>query len=106
VLIDIKIGSTPNGLNPNGHQAVSVAIFGSDSLPAGPVDISSVLLAGAASDRSALRDVNGDGRPDLVLQFRIAVSIAPQTGQLCLSGRTLQGAPLLGCDTIRLLGPR
>ena len=56
-------------------------------------------------DHVQSEDVNGDGRPDLVLRFRIR-----DTGLGCgqstaiLTGRTVLGDRISGTDTIHVVG--
>lgn len=51
------------------------------------------------------KDVNADGRPDLVLRFQIR-DIGLQCGQptATLTGRTLLGDQITGTDTIQVVG--
>ncbi len=70
VQIDIKPDSASNPINLVNQGVIPVAILGSASFSVSQVDVNSVLFAGAHAIHSAFQDVNGDGIPDLVLQFR------------------------------------
>jgi hypothetical protein len=50
---------------------IAVAILTTDSFNASGVNAGSVVFAGAHAVQSALEDVDGDGRLDMVLHFRV-----------------------------------
>lgn len=104
VQIDIKPGGSPNAVNPNNQGVVPVAILSSSSFDATQVDPITVRFGRAAAapvDGGHVEDVNGDGIPDLVLQFS-----TPATGIVCgdtsetLTGKTLQGSAIRGSDSV------
>ncbi len=117
VVIDIKPGSgdgtTP--LNLRARGTIPVAIFSTSSFDASTVDLSTVRLAGAAIalrkngvPQASLEDVNGDGRPDLVVHVDTqALDIKPlngyQTGTLTLEGRTYSGGSIQGSDSVKIV---
>src|SRR5205807_7351489 len=56
-------------------------------------------------------DVNGDGRPDLLLQFSMpqineAMAVVPSTTMVELTAFTTRGQRLRGTDTVRIVNPR
>lgn len=65
--VQIDIRSTVN-LASQGR--IAVAIFSTAGFDATLVDVASVRFAGATAVQWTLQDVNGDGRLDMVLQFR------------------------------------
>lgn len=72
VQIAVKMGSSPSPVNPKSQGVVPVAILGSASLDVQAINASSVRLGvGQALPRGAsqIQDVNGDGVPDMMLQF-------------------------------------
>ncbi len=125
VAIDIKPGTDANSVNVKakgtGHAAsgggvLPVALLGDGSLDVGEVDIASLHL-GAHTPVSmrghgfmaSLEDVDGDGDADLLLHFDVAALLASgdlqaTTEELCLTGSTLTGARLKGCDAVRTVG--
>jgi hypothetical protein len=106
VAIDVKPGRFPNKINPR-HGVVRVAILGTATFDVSTVDAATVRFGAksAAPLRSAIKDVNADGMPDLVLAFRTA-----ETGIQCgdtaasLSGLTNSGQTLKGTDSIQTVG--
>lgn len=63
--------------------------------------------AGARIIRASVEDVNGDGQPDRIFQFRTAdTGIAAGQSQICLTGKTISGFDFVGCDTIRTVPSR
>jgi hypothetical protein len=108
VAIDIVPGSRRNVVNPRSRGVVPVAILTDSTLNATRVDPHSVRFgpAGAtACGPAQVRDVDGDGDRDLLLQFRIQdTGIALGDSQACLVGATRAGLPIRGCDAIRTVG--
>ncbi|MGH9893443.1 MAG: right-handed parallel beta-helix repeat-containing protein, partial [bacterium] len=100
VVIDIKPGSGdgPAPINLRARGTIPVVILSTSSFDASTVDLSTVKLAGAGvalknngTPQASLEDVNGDGRPDLVVHVETeALDIKAlngyQTGTLTLEG--------------------
>jgi len=109
VSIDIKPGSFPNTINPRSAGEISVAILSTATFDATTVDPLSVTFgprqARAVRGPIHLVDVNGDGKKDLLLRFRVQ-----DTGILCgnnsasLGGKTFSGTEVVGSDSIRTVG--
>ena len=111
VLVDVKPGSTRNPINLRSHGVIPVAILTTDTFDATTVDPSTVCFGDAddlaqrdcteAHGTGHIEDVNGDGRPDLLLHYETS-----QTGielgdtQACLTGETFDGVEVEGCDAI------
>ena len=95
-------------LDSGGH--VRVAILSTPAFAASTVDAPTVNFgpAGTSPDPEHVqtKDVNGDGRRDLVLRFRIQ-DAGFQCGQstATLTGWTLMGDRITGADTIQVVGP-
>jgi len=110
VKIDIKPGSFPNTVNPKVQGVIPVAILttkASDNFAtfdATTVDPTTVRFGSkeALVVQYARKDVDGDGDPDLILQFR-----TQQTGIICgntsaiLKGATFSKEAIKGTDSIR-----
>jgi hypothetical protein len=112
VAIDIRPGAEPNPINLNVPGVVPVAILSSATFDApNAVDRGSLSLAGAAvrlagrSGHSLCHsgDVNADGLPDLVCQFENDLDAAPGDSAAALGGRIVDGTPIRGVDSIRIV---
>jgi hypothetical protein len=109
VAIDIKPGAPPNSINPRSRGVIPVAILTNDTFDAITVDPSTVRFGAtgteAAPEHFALQDVNGDGKADMILQFK-----TQETGIVCgntsasLTGKTVGGQAINGSDSIRTVG--
>lgn len=103
-VIDVRPDSSENPVNPGSNGVLPVALLGSESFDVMNVDPSSLALGvnAAPAVGSEYADANGDGWMDLVAHYS-----TPETGtaygdtSICLTGTTMDGVPLAGCDTIR-----
>jgi TolB protein len=111
VRVDIKPGATRNPICLRTDRLIPVAIVTTDTFDATTVDPSTVCFGDAddpgqrdcteAFGNGQIEDVNGDGRPDLLLTYETS-----QTGidlgdtQACLTGETFDGVEVEGCDAI------
>jgi hypothetical protein len=111
VSIDIKPGSTTNPINLSSKGVVPVAILTTDSFDASTVDAGTVCFRDddqptqractEAHGRGHVEDVNGDGKPDLLLHYQLSqTGIDPGDTAACLTGTTLTGVTVEGCDSI------
>lgn len=110
-------------INLADNGVLAVTLFSSAQFDATRVAIDSVRFAGAAASGFTLSDVNGDGRPDLVLRFRTqdtrlravyeqllrddlnadgVLDSTRQTATVSLTGLTLDGLSFAGDDTVDL----
>jgi uncharacterized repeat protein (TIGR03803 family) len=109
VAIDIKPGSDTNPLNPGSRSVIPVAILTTATFDATTVDPSTVHFGRSGSEaavvQSALADVNGDGRPDLILHFRTQeTDIQCGDTSASLTGDTTSGQAIKGSDAIVTVG--
>jgi hypothetical protein len=104
--IDIVPRSFPNSINvKTARSKIPVAILSSATFDATSVDLRSITFGpdGAMVDNnsSQVRDVNGDGLPDLMMNFR-----SGNTGIQCgdtsatLSGATSDGQHFVASDSV------
>jgi hypothetical protein len=103
VPIDVKPGDTVSAINPTSNGKIPVAILSTANFDATTVDPSSVRFGPAASSptHSQVEDVNGDGKPDLLLQFTMAqTGIYSGESRVCLSGQSATVGLVVGCDSI------
>lgn len=123
VRIDIKPGDGTNTVNLDSQGVIAVAVLSSATFDARLVDVASVRFAGAAAVGWSLKDVNGDGRLDLVLNFRTqdttlralyaqlladdvdadgVLDSSHQAASITLTGSTTTQQQFQGSDTIDL----
>ncbi len=97
----------PNSINPSLEGDLPVAILGSDTFDVADVDVTTLAFGpgGAPFDRSQgphFEDLNGDGLTDLMVHFRIEeTGIEFGDTEACVTGETVGGTPLRGCDAVR-----
>jgi hypothetical protein len=106
VTIDFRPRSDANKIDPNSKGNVAVAIVSDSSFDASNVDLNTVRFGATGTEASpiliAKRDFDRDKDGDLVLRFKIR-----ETGIECgdtsvsLTGKTLDGIPILGSSPIR-----
>ena len=108
VVIDVKPGEVVNPINLQSKGVIPVAILTTDQFDAQNINPLEVRFGrGQAIEahlRGHLEDVNGDGRLDMVLHFRVQQSgILPTDLEVCLTGNTTNGTPFQGCDSVTVL---
>jgi hypothetical protein len=112
--VDVKPGNDENVIDLSRAGSIPVAILSNDDpftgFDATTVDPTTVCFGHAGdprqfgdctADRPRIKDVNGDGLPDLALRFDV-VETGIQLGdsQACLMGKTFSGVCIKGCDKI------
>jgi len=104
VSVDVKPESPDNIIPLKSGGVIPVAILTTDAFDAASVDPATVCFVKDCTDKQRaghLEDVNGDGRPDLVLHYETQeTGIAPGDTQACLTGKTTSGVAIQGCDRI------
>lgn len=113
VKIDVRPFARSNIINPRSGGVVPVVIYGDRDLDVSDIDVGSVEFAGAPSFRSFMRDVNHDGKDDLLLLFRTQklriqeFNLSSRTREeATLTGFLQDGTQLVATDTIRLVPKR
>ena len=121
VSIDIKPGDPNNTINLNSRATIQVAILSAAEFDALTVDPASLTLAppgagqagahvvttGRGTPITLLRDVDRDGRLDLVVHFRLEeLQLTPGDTEAVLRGATFSGQRIRGADSIRVLPER
>ena len=115
VEVDIKPGSYPNSINVKRTTGViPVAVLGGDDFGVSTVDVSTLRFgpnqALPAHDltnvKKHFKDVNGDGYLDLVSHYVVGeTGLGVGDTEACLTGETVDGVPIEGCDSIRAFWP-
>ena len=106
VSVDIRPKKDASRINPDSTNNINVAILSVNGFDATTVHANTVRFGAtgteAAPIQGAIRDVDGDGRFDMVLRFAI-----PDTGITCgdtsasLTGQTAQGLSIIGSSPIK-----
>ncbi len=115
--VDIKPGSYPNSINiKRSTGVIPVAVLGSAEFDVMTIDVATLRfgpnqavpahdLAKLSTYLDHLQDVNEDGFMDLVSHYVVgAAGLAHGDLEACLTGATLGGIPIEGCDSVRILG--
>jgi len=109
--IDIKPNSASNRIRLRSWGNVPVAIFGSADFDVVDVDPATIALAAApvalkrnGTPMAAVKDVNGDGIMDLVVRVStVALQLSGADETAALEGRTFDGTPIRGEDSVRIV---
>ena len=109
--IDIKPGSFPNSINLGVGGKVPIAIFNMKNFDATSMDLTSVTLKGNQSNKRSTcpptgskKDVNRDGRQDLVLHFETqCLQLTQQDTEGFLEGKTYDGITIIGRDSVNII---
>jgi hypothetical protein len=107
VEIDVRPGSSSNRVNLRSRGVLPVALLSSEDFDATLADFSTLAIGGVAPERVHESDVDGDGRTDLLLQFRIpdledAGVLDGETTELVLDGALLDGSAFQGEDLVHV----
>ena len=108
VTLDVLRGDGDH-IPPGSHGLLKVAILSTDSFDAALLDVSTLRFGSTGTEAVAvdarLRDVDGDRRADLVVQFRISdTGIQCGDTKVSISGMTVSGQPIHGSGAIATAG--
>jgi len=106
--IDIKPGNDTNSINLKSNGVAPVAILTTPGFDATQVDVSTIKFGSSQATeihgKGHVEDVDKDGDIDLVLHFRTQeTGIENTDAQACLTGTTLDGKLIQGCDSIKVV---
>ncbi len=105
----VAVTFQPATLNLGSHGKWISAWLDAEGWPIGDLDVTSLCLLGSPVDPdapSALEDRDADGSPELMVKIPRTMSVGMSDGPLsvCVTGRTVAGAVVEGCGTLRLEG--
>jgi hypothetical protein len=105
VAIDVMPDDDTNFIAPRSRGVIPVSILTTDTLDATTVDSTTVRFGRtgteAAAVQSSLKDINRDGRPDLILHFGTQeTDFQCEDASASLSGNTTSGQLIQGSDAI------
>jgi hypothetical protein len=113
IQIDIKPGDGTNAINLGSNGNIPVAILSSATFDATKVDPYSITLAGAtvqvkgkaSTPMASRQDVNGDGRPDLLVHINTqALQLSDGATEAFLRGKMVStGQIVMGSDQIKVV---
>lgn len=107
VQIDIKPKKKVNKIQIHDDELIPVAILSDAGFDATTTNDSTVRFgpgAAKAVGRRSVQDVNHDGRPDLVLQFKNRAAAIPcGATSATLIGQTAGGEPFEGSDSVKVI---
>jgi hypothetical protein len=105
--IDIEPGLRKNVIDLRFKGIVTVAVLGSENFDARTIDPKTVLFAGAAPIRHALRDVDRDYDLDMLFYFRTQdLALDPNNPEPVLTGKTVGGVSFKGTDSVTIYRPK
>jgi hypothetical protein len=115
VTIDVQPGAFPNLVNARSLQPLQVAILSTAGFDATHIMPGSLRIASATASApvgpanpggtgTSVTDVNGDGRADLVVEFRLdRISLNPHDIVLDVWGSTRSGSVFTGADVVTIV---
>jgi hypothetical protein len=101
--------SQVNPINPRARGVIPVAMLGSESVDVGDVDVDTLAFGPRGATpvhrrKGHVADVNDDGYEDLVSHYWTQkTGSAFGDTETCVTGETLDGMPLEGCDAILVI---
>ncbi|MCL5746582.1 MAG: hypothetical protein M1541_22070 [Acidobacteria bacterium] len=109
--IDIKPGDGVNSINQKSHGVIPVLIYGTSTLDASKINVSTLRLSGAGVSQNSSGkynatggDYNGDGFKDLLVHFDTdTLQLPPGATTARLDGRTLDFREIWGQDSVRIV---
>jgi hypothetical protein len=109
--IDIKPGEVENPINLKSRGVIPVLIYGTPTLDASKIDLSTLRLSGAGVSQSPKGkfnaeegDFNSDGFTDLIVHFDAeALQLTPAATMARLDGSTQDLRVIWGQDAVRIV---
>jgi hypothetical protein len=111
ISINIKIGGVGNSINLGSKGKVPMSVLSTETFDVSTLLPSSIRLAGApiatrnnGTLMTSFADVNGDGRPDLILHFETqSLNLTNTSTMATLTGMTTNGRCVSGSDSVNIV---
>jgi hypothetical protein len=100
-LVDISPGRFPNVVDLDSHRRLRVGILSTYGFDATQLDTSTLTVAGAPVTFTSVKDINGDGRPDLLIRVRTDdLQLSSSDIEAPVDGVNFAGAPFHDADWV------
>lgn len=104
--VDVRPGNDRNAIQVRARGVVPVVVYGDETLAVEDIDVGTLAFGpggtGVAHAHGPhFRDVDGDGRLDMLVHHRVRAAKIPGDAELvCLTGATWDGRLFEGCDLV------
>ena len=111
IIIDVRPRRDPNRVNVNSTKNINVALLSGEDFDATLIDPNTVRFGSTGTEAAPIRvghrDINADGRRDLVLRFAIPdLGVQCGASSVTLTGQNSAGHPIVGESPIITTGCR
>jgi hypothetical protein len=104
VQIIVQPGCAAKAIAPGQRGTATVALLGARDFDVSKVDTESLHFHGARPLRTVVRDVNGDGFPDLVIELSLAdIRLRPEAKKARLEGWLKSSQRFIGEDSVAVV---
>ncbi len=105
-LVDIAPRRFPNRVDLSSHRRIVVGILSTYGFDAVQIDPSTLTVAGAPATLNGIKDLNRDGRPDLLIDVRAdELQLSSSDIEAPIDGVTFAGDPFHDADWVTVVAP-